>query len=154
MLHSWGAPDSRYIGAFPLLFLASTGRLRKADFLVPSWRGDGTASCISSTLKPHFVYSLCWSYSLVGEGVSTLTFYTAQSSRSTYKPLKSPQNYICTIGLFKTCLFLGTSYLFIQAKNSGLLCCLWVSTYSRLGKAQGAGHSSYFCVRESIMSYS
>jgi hypothetical protein len=117
----------------------------KADFLVPSRRGH---TC--------FVYSLCWNYSSVGEGEHFDILHGSEFTVNiqTLKEPPSP-NYISTIRLFKPVFSSGLlEYLCNQAKSSGLLFCLWVSTVLRLGTAQGAGHSSYFGVRESIMPYS
>lgn len=50
------------------------------------------------------------------ERVSTLTFSTSQSSRSTYKSIKSPQNYICTIGLLKQGLSSASSIFSAKQK--------------------------------------
>lgn len=78
----------------------------KADFLVPSRRGAGTVSPI---LWSHSLYIPFVEIILLWMRVSTLTFYMAQSSWSTYKPLKSPQNCICTIRLFKHVFSSGLS---------------------------------------------
>lgn len=63
-----GSADNRNMGTISLAAFPCSHWPSRADFLVPSRRGIGTASCFTNTLKPLFVYSLCWNYSPVGEG--------------------------------------------------------------------------------------
>lgn len=61
---------------------------RAADFLVPSWRKVMIYHHVSPTFGSHSFYV---PFVRLWERVSTLTFSTSQSSRSTYKSIKSPK---------------------------------------------------------------